>query len=166
MTKILNLVQWPERVCLCTGMIFRDAPRKSIILNSLVGRESRQISCVDRVAQSGDKDPPVAPPHTHSLHHNTTLRPLQNPPWSPSPRGRAAPEPSANGGLQKKMVSTLKSQLLFCWEFNMLPVSHENTKIKTSMWRTLVFGCKHAVPERVLLCLTVGRCGKQTARWK
>lgn len=125
-------------------------PGKSIILSSLVGGESRQIPWVDWVAQSGDKDPPVAP-HTHSLHHNTTLRPLQNPPWSPSPRGPAAPEPSASGGLQKKTVSTRKSQLLFCWEFNMLPVSHENTKIKTSMWRTLVFGCKHTVPERLFL---------------
>lgn len=48
-------------------------PGKSIILSSLVGGESRQIPWVDWVAQSGDKDPPVAPP-THSLHHNTTLR--------------------------------------------------------------------------------------------
>lgn len=77
------------------------------------------------------------PPHPASLHHN--------PPWSPGPRGLAtAPVPM---GISRRR----QGQLLFGWKLNMLPVPCENTKIKSSMWRTRVFGWKHTVSERLLL---------------
>lgn len=153
-TSLASAVAWS------LGML----PEKSIILSTSVGRESRQISSREVILicrlggpvwwQGSTCRTPSPPASTTT----TTLRPLQNRPWSPGPQGLAtAPEPSANRCLQKKRVYTLKSQLLFCWDFNMLPESHENTKIKSSMWRTLVFWCLGVSTRFQRGCSSMGR---------